>query len=70
MGQAKGKGILGRGNRKCRGPEAVAVCCVCLLPSEAVGVAAGARGSGPGLLSRDLECHGKVQQGWGTTDHF
>lgn len=30
MGQAKGKGILGRGTRKCRAPEAVAVCCACL----------------------------------------
>jgi len=70
MGQAKGKGILGRGTRKCRAPEAVAVCCACLLPSEDVGVAARAGGSGPGLLRRDLECHGKVQQGWGTTDPF
>lgn len=70
MGQAKGKGILGRGNRKCHVPEAVAVCCVCLLPSEAVGMAARARASGPGLFSRDLECYGRVQQGWGTTDNF
>lgn len=44
MGPAKGKGILGRGTRKCHVLEAVAVCCVCLLPREDVGVAARARG--------------------------